>query len=161
MSYERKQLVRQAFDRLDPNGSGVITTDEILATYDTSTHPDIASGLKNPSDVAEEILGQFRNGGTPGGTVTWPEFLDYYKGLSVGIDDDSYFELMIRNAWHLAGGEGMSANTTCRRVLVVYTNGSQEVVEIKDDFGLGKFDTENIGKRLLSQGVRNIASIKI
>jgi calcyphosin len=161
MSYERKQLVRQAFDRLDPSGSGVITTDEILATYDTSTHPDVATGLKNASDVAEEILGQFRNGGTPGGAVTWPEFLDYYKGLSVGIDDDSYFELMIRNAWHLAGGDGMSENTTCRRVLVVHTDGSQEVVEIKDDFGLGKFDIENIGKRLLSQGVRNISSIKI
>jgi hypothetical protein len=161
MSYERKQLVRQAFDRLDKEGAGVITVDDILAVYDPSTHPDVAAGRLRLDEVAEEILGHFRNGGVPGGAVTWPEFLDYYKGLSIGIDDDSYFELMMRNAWHMSGGEGVAANTTCRRVLVIHSDGSQEVIEINDDFSLGKFDVENIGKRLLSQGVRDIASIKI
>ena len=44
--------------------------------------------------------------------MTWSEFLDYYKDLSVGIDDDDYFELMMRNAWHISGGEGNHANTS-------------------------------------------------
>lgn len=40
------------------------------------------------------------------GTVTAQEFEEYYKDVSASIDDDDYFELMIRNAWHLEGGKG-------------------------------------------------------
>ncbi len=45
--------------------------------------------------------------------------------LGASVDDDDYFELMIRNAWHISGGEGWCANTTCKRVLVVHSDGSQ------------------------------------
>jgi len=33
--------------------------------------------------------------------VTLQEFLDYYNNVSMSIDDDAYFEVMIRNAWNL------------------------------------------------------------
>jgi len=73
------------------------------------------------------MLSTFQRGSEVDGKVTWSEFLDYYKGLSIGIDDDNYFELMIRNAWHISGGDGGTGNTTCRRVLVLHSDGSQEV----------------------------------
>jgi len=38
--------------------------------------------------------------------VTIEEFEDYYKDVGAAIEDDDYFELMIRNAWHLDGGQG-------------------------------------------------------
>jgi len=34
---------------------------------------------------------------------------------------------MMRNAWHIAGGEGACANTTIPRHLVVGPNGEQKV----------------------------------
>jgi len=124
----------------------VVTIDDVLSVYDTTTHPDVAQGgkstqvlfahishvvslfLTSPAqEAAEEMLGHFQQGDHVNGVLTWPEFLDYYKGLSVGIDDDNYFELMIRNAWHLSGGEGSASNSTCRRVLVIHGDGSQEV----------------------------------
>ena len=69
--------------------------------------------------------------------ITKGEFLEYYRDMSTNIDDDDYFELMVRNAWHISGGEGAAANSSCLRVLVVHSDGSQEVVEVKDDLGLG------------------------
>jgi hypothetical protein len=47
---------------------------------------------------------------------------------------------MMRNAWHISGGEGWCANTSNRRVLVTHNDGSQSVEEIKNDLGV-KVDT--------------------
>ena len=32
------------------------------------------------------------------GRVTWTEFLDYFAGVSLAIDDEDFFELTMRNA---------------------------------------------------------------
>jgi hypothetical protein len=49
------------------------------------------------------------------GRVNLAEFEDYYKDVSASIDDDDYFELMIRNAWQLPGGQGWSQATNIRK----------------------------------------------
>lgn len=33
--------------------------------------------------------------------VTFEEFTEYYNNVSCSIDDDRYFELMMKNAWKL------------------------------------------------------------
>ena len=53
---------------------------------------------------------------------------------SASIDDDDYFELMLRNVWHISGGQGWAANTTCKRVLVTHEDNTMSVQEITDDF---------------------------
>ena len=37
-------------------------------------------------------------GGDVEGRVTWMEFLDFFAGVSLAIEDEDYFELMMRNA---------------------------------------------------------------
>lgn len=61
------------------------------------------------------------------GKVTYEEFCNYFAQVSASIDRDDYFELMMRNAWHLAGGEGWCENTTIKRELVIGPNGEQSV----------------------------------
>lgn len=70
------------------------------------------------------------------GIVTVEEFLDYYKDISASIDGDDYFELVIRNAWHIDGGEGQCENTTIKRVLRENPDGTQEVVKVANDMDL-------------------------
>jgi len=160
LSARRRALILLAFDRLDTDGSGVVTLDEVRAKYDTSKHPEVISGKKTPDEVLVEFMSQWE-GGVKDGHVTKDEFLDYYKDVSASIDTDDYFELMIRNAWHISGGEGDYENTSDRRVLVVHTDGSEEVVEIKDDLGVKGSDNAELRRRLAAQGVTDIARIEL
>ena len=68
--------------------------------------------------------------------MTAQEFEQYYHNVSSSIDDDDYFELMMRNAWHISGGKGWCANSSNKRVLVTHADGSQTVEEVKNDLGV-------------------------
>ena len=37
------------------------------------------------------------------GNITEAEWLEYYNNVSMSIDDDAYFELMMNNTWNLDG----------------------------------------------------------
>ena len=69
-----------AFDRLDKDGSGVVTIDDVRSAYNTTKHPDVLSGKKTPDEVLTEFMSQWDTG-TRDGTITKDEFLDYYKGM--------------------------------------------------------------------------------
>jgi Ca2+-binding EF-hand superfamily protein len=142
-----------AYDILDTDGSGQVDPADLVGVYDTSKHPDVLSKKKTSLEALRELLDCFDVGGARDGMVTRNEFENYYTNVSASIDDDQYFELMIRNAWHISGGEGQAANTANRRVLVTKSDGSQYVEEIKNDLGLKRGDTAGMMARLSAQGV--------
>jgi len=87
------------------------------------------------------------------GLITYEEFEDYYKEVSASIDGDDYFELMMRNAWRIAGGTGAAANTANRRVLVTNKDGTQSVQTINHELGMNARDIKDVRGRLALQGV--------
>ena len=164
MTDQRRELVGLAFDILDSDGSGVVDANEIAAKYDTSKHPEVLSGKKTPEKVLVEFLTTFDVGGEVDGKVTREEFENYYSNISSSIDSDVYFELMMRNAWHISGGEGQAANSSNLRVLVTMADGSQQVVEVINDLGLkSKSDpgySADLANRLKAQGLKNFSIAK-
>eukprot|EP00606_Chrysophyceae_sp_TOSAG23-5_P000814 GSChrysophyteH2.ASY1.ANO1.1620.1 assembled CDS len=152
LNERRKKLIRMAFDILDVDGSGYITVEEIAEVYDVSQNPDVTMGKKTEREALREFMGQWERGDKDG-VVTHEEFEDYYKDISASVDDDDYFELMIRNAWRIAGGEGASANTANLRVLVTDKDGKQRVATVEKELGLKQGDRDEIRKRLMAQGV--------
>ena len=132
----RKSVVMLAFRKLDVDGSGVIEPHELLEKYDASKHPEVLSGAKSQEEILKEFVSCFEVGGDVDGFVTKDEFLEYYENLGVSIDNDDYFELMVRNAWHISGGKGWCASSANKRVLVTGSDGKQKVVEVEDDLGL-------------------------
>ncbi len=153
LNKRRKALVHRAFDVLDKDGSGVITVEDMALAYNVSLHPDYSSGKKSKEEILIALLEVFDGDGANDRVVTREEFEHYYSAIGASIDNDDYFELMIRNAWHIPGGEGAAANSANRRVLVTRLDGTQYVEEIKNDLGLSGKDSAGIMARLKAQGV--------
>ena len=111
MPVRRQALAQMAFKHMDKEGNGMLDASDVCHNYDASKHPDVLAGRMTTDQAFRAFLDNFDVGGTHDGKVTDKEFFTYYENVSISIDDDDYFELMIRNAWHLSGGEGWSANT--------------------------------------------------
>jgi len=134
MNDYRLNWVKQAFAILDTDGSGVVTMAEMARTYDVSQNPAVQSGKISPEDAMRQFMKHFD--ANLDGQITMDEFVENYQWVSASIDNDDYFELMMRNAWHITGGDGWCQNTSNLRVLVKHSNGGDEVVEVKHDLGL-------------------------
>jgi hypothetical protein len=83
--------------------------EDIRTVYSGKCHPDVLSGKKTERQVLEDWLSTFemhhnmRENDAPDHVVTFEEFLEYYNNVSMSIDDDAYFALMMNNAWNLDG----------------------------------------------------------
>jgi len=157
----RAVLIKQAWGYLDTAGDGKVTMADMQTKYDCSQAEEVLAGTKTEEEIMDEFMDTWDKSGD--NVITWPEFFDYYKDISAGIEHDDYFELMIRNAWHMSGGEGWAENTTCRRVLVTWADDplSQEVVEIKNDLGLSATDIEGMKQRIEEQEGRAVGKISL
>lgn len=131
LNERRKALVNMAFQKLDKDRSGVVDINDLINTYSVEQHPQFKSGEKSKKEIIEDFMKQWDTV-TKDGQITQKEFQIYYQDLSASIDDDDYFELTIRNAWHLAGGQGQYENTSIQRELVTNPDGSQKVVMAKE-----------------------------
>jgi Ca2+-binding EF-hand superfamily protein len=156
----REKLIMMAFDTLDRTRDGRITADDAANAFDANHHPEVLAGKMNPKHALGDFLSQF-DCLDHDGCITKKEFLEYYKNVSSSIDDDDYFELMIRNAWHIAGGSGWCANTTNKRILVTFNDGTQKVVGLEHDMGQDLRNHAVVQRLLDQQGVRNVKSWKL
>lgn len=80
MNERRKAIVRRAFDKLDKDGSGEITIDDIRHVYCAKNNVDVLRGKKTEEEILTEMLNRFETGPIKDGVVTWEEFLEYYNG---------------------------------------------------------------------------------
>ena len=159
LSARRRMFIDAAYALLDKDGSGEVTMVDLTKAYDVSKHPRVLDKSRLPSDVLREFSVCWDK--NTDGVITKAEFLDYYRDVSALIDKDDYFELMMRNTWHISGGVGATENTTCRRVLVTFVDGNQSVHEVENDLGVKASDVAGMKLRLEKQGVLNIAKVEV
>lgn len=82
---------------------------DIKGVYNAKMHPDVKAGKKTEDDVLGDFLETFEmhhnvaNSAGSDRSVTREEFEEYYNNVSMSIDDDRYFALMMNNTWKLDG----------------------------------------------------------
>lgn len=133
LSPARRALVRQAFNKLDADGDGRVSVEEIARLYDASRHPEVLAGRKTRHQVYREFLDTFDCGEkvrivtglcpsvralphlpdacvVQDGIVTLPEFERYYGNVSASIDADAYFEAVMTRSWNLSAANVAAAD---------------------------------------------------
>ncbi|ESO87733.1 hypothetical protein LOTGIDRAFT_127507 [Lottia gigantea] len=103
MSEQRIRVINEAFDKLDVDKNGQIETDDLRVVYsgNVKRHPKYVSGEWTEEETLRNFLDSLDTPGCPDGKVTRQEFLNYYAGVSATVDDDCYFDLMMRSCYGL------------------------------------------------------------
>ena len=75
----------------------------ILVVYSSNArrHPKYLSGEWTEEETLRNFLDSIDTPGNPDGKVTREEFMNYYAGVGATVDDDSYFDLMMRACYGL------------------------------------------------------------
>lgn len=110
MNEFRFGLAMRAFAIMDADKSGNLTLSDIKLKYNAKKHPKVISGEKTEDEVLYEFMDTFEahhydGVGTKDHDISKEEWSAYYDNVSMSIDDDAYFELMMNNAWNLDGSK--------------------------------------------------------
>lgn len=97
----RRAVIQLAYNKLDKTGDQKVTIEDLKGVYDVSFHPKFRNGQMTKDQILADFLQQWDTLQADG-TVHFAEFEDYYKDVSASIDDDEYFEAVVRSAWKLA-----------------------------------------------------------
>lgn len=98
MNEYRLNLVNKAFDFLDKNHNGVLDVDDLKLAHPVKENPTREEKkMSSPEVLFANMTTTFDKNGD--GTISRQEFIDYYRELNPSIDNDEYFELLIKNTW--------------------------------------------------------------
>ena len=104
LSKFRKDILKQVFDKIDKNETGTITVGQLREAYNPKEHPLVRQGKRSE----DEILGDFidsleyhfsllnekneENIDVNDIKIDFDDFCDFYKTISISVEDDKYFE---------------------------------------------------------------------
>ncbi|XP_073814337.1 calcyphosin-like protein [Musca autumnalis] len=98
----RLDIIDQAFNKMDADNDGVITVNDLKNVYSVKEHPKYETGEMSEDELLTEYLNNFEGGrGNNDGVITKEEFINYYATISASIDNNMYFDLMMRRAFAL------------------------------------------------------------
>ena len=112
MNEFRQGFCMRAYAIMDADKNGSLTLSDIKLKYNAKKHPKVISGEMTEDEVLYEFMDTFEThhndaiGSTQNDhVITTKEWLSYYDNVSMSIDDDAYFEVMMTNAWNLDGAK--------------------------------------------------------
>ena len=107
----RMDILKLVFEKLDKEETGFITVGQLRESYNPREHPLVRQGKRSE----DEILGDFidileyhftllnekndENVDVNEIKIDFDDFCDFYKTISVCIEEDKYFEVLVLSVW--------------------------------------------------------------
>jgi len=101
VSNSRNKIIEEAFNKIDKTGDGVVTLDDLKRQFSVQRHPLYITGEESEETIRERFMKHFELDATKDGHVTHEEFLNFYSALGATIDQDGYFDLVMRQCYKL------------------------------------------------------------
>ena len=109
MCERRKRLITILFETFDKNRKGFVDLDDIRNAYNPINHPDVLSGKRTEDEVLAEFLDNLQyhfsllksDKEQENNKINFEEFLEFFNYISAGIEDDEYFEIVIKGGFNL------------------------------------------------------------
>ncbi len=109
MCERRKRLITILFETFDKNRKGFVDLDDIRNAYNPINHPDALSGKRTEDEVLAEFLDNLQyhfsllksDKEQENNKINFEEFLEFFNYISAGIEDDEYFESVIKGGFNL------------------------------------------------------------
>ena len=108
ISIKRRILIQKVFNTFSKEKKNKAMISEIKNKFNASRHPDVIKGIKTENKILGEFLDfleTFReyNNNLHGFnfSMSFQEFFDFYSQISLSINDDKYFEMLLTNCWDL------------------------------------------------------------
>ena len=110
ISNNRQFLIQKLFEDLSKGNSYVLIND-IKQNFNPIKHPDVINKMKNKEEVAldfydsVEIFNEYNsnlnNMNIKNGIMSYDDFCNFFKEISMSIKDDAFFEYLISNCWSI------------------------------------------------------------
>lgn len=69
--------------------------------YNVHSNPRYVSGVQSEEVILQKFIAHFEEHGHGDAEITREDFENYYAALSASVDDDTYFDLVIRQVYKL------------------------------------------------------------
>jgi Ca2+-binding EF-hand superfamily protein len=90
----RMACVHKTFSKLDLEGCGSVSSENLRVAYNVSSHPGVIAGKITEDEAFLEFLVCFPDKNN-NGRVCYTEFCDYYAGVSSIICNDGHFDQLM------------------------------------------------------------------
>ena len=109
MCERRKRLITILFETFDKDKKGFVDLDEMRNAYCATNHPDVISGKKTEDEILAEYLDNLQyhfsllksEKEQENNQINLDEFMAFFNNISAGIEDDDYFENVIKAGFNL------------------------------------------------------------
>ena len=107
LNERRENIVKEAFQRLDTENCGVVNISDVKSLFNSKNSPLVREGYLTEEEFYNNFMETFQTHhnifrSAKIKKVNFEEFLDYYKYVSITIEDDYLFEETLIFCWKLS-----------------------------------------------------------